>query len=169
MPDERVTLREASIRLGVSEGAIRKRVARGTIRTDMGDDGLRYVWVDAGADGGTDASSTREPGTLRSDRDELVEELRGQNDYLREQLDTRAREIERRDVIISQLTQATSNLTDRLREIEAPPASPGGPEPSEEAAQEPETATPGPAPPAGGAGAQNGTQRVPWWRRIFGG
>ena len=39
---------------------------------------------------------------------------------LEEQLRLRAEEIQCRDVIISQLTQATSNLTDRLRELEPP-------------------------------------------------
>ena len=55
---------------------------------------------------------------------DLVGELREQVSYLRSQLDVRAEEIQRRDVIISQLTQATSNLTNRLRELEAGPPAP---------------------------------------------
>ncbi len=164
MPDRRATLREASLLLGVSEGAIRKRVARGTLRSEMGDDGLRYVWVDMGADGGEDASHTAGEGV----RDEMVEDLREQVAYLRSQLDVRADEIQRRDIIISQLTQATSNLTDRLREIEAP-AEPSTPHQASEAgAQAATNGPPSPAPQAGGAEAQTGAQK-PWWKRWFGG
>ena len=47
----------------------------------------------------------------------LVEELREQILYLRSQLDVRAEEIQRRDVIISQLTQATSNLLVRITQM----------------------------------------------------
>ena len=42
--DERLTLREAALHLGVSESAIRKRVERGTLRSDKGPDGRRYVY-----------------------------------------------------------------------------------------------------------------------------
>ena len=59
-----MTLREAAVRLGVSEGAIRKRVARGSISSEMGEDGLRYVYLygehardGRGADGGTDGGA----------------------------------------------------------------------------------------------------------------
>ena len=164
MPDRRATLREASLLLGVSEGAIRKRVTRGTLRSEIGDDGLRYVWVDTGADGGEDASYTAGEGV----RDEMVEDLRDQVAYLRSQLDVRADEIQRRDVIISQLTQATSNLTDRLREIEAPAEQSTPSQANEAGAQDAANGAGGPAPPAGDVGAQNGSER-PWWRRVFGG
>jgi hypothetical protein len=87
-----VTLREAAIRLGVSEGAIRKHVMRSTLRSEMGPDGKRYVWLD-GTDGGEDTSSTHESGALRSSDVELIEELREEVHYLWEQLN---RELERR-------------------------------------------------------------------------
>ncbi len=41
--DKRLTLRQAAARLGVSEFAIRKRVERGTLRSDKGPDEKRYV------------------------------------------------------------------------------------------------------------------------------
>jgi len=47
--DERLTLRQAAARLGVSESAIRKRVERGSLRSDKGPDGRRYVYLDPGA------------------------------------------------------------------------------------------------------------------------
>jgi hypothetical protein len=82
--DERLTLRQAAARLGVSESAVRKRVERGTLRSDKGPDGRRYVYLDTGvdtvADEGADTSATGE-------RDALISELRAHNDTLREQLE----------------------------------------------------------------------------------
>jgi len=84
VPDERLTLRQAAARLGVSESAIRKRVERGTLRSDKGADGRRYVYLDTGADTvadeGADTSATGE-------RAALISELRAHNDTLREQLE----------------------------------------------------------------------------------
>jgi hypothetical protein len=130
-----VTLREAAIRLGVSEGAIRKRVMRGTLRSEMGPDGKRYVWLD-GTDGGEDTSSTHESGALRSSDVELIEELREEVHYLWEQLnrelERRGAESERYQRIVAGLTQANANLTERLRELEAS-AEPLGGSPNAEA------------------------------------
>ncbi len=44
----RVTQREAAEQLGVTVEAIRKRVARGTLRSDKGEDGRRYALVQWG-------------------------------------------------------------------------------------------------------------------------
>ena len=154
MTDGRVTLREAAIRLGVSEGAIRKRVARGTLRSEMGTDGRRYVYLDGGTDGGADTSSPR--------GSELVDELRDQVGYLRDVIATRDEEIRRRDVIISQLTQANAALAQRIPEIEAP-ASPEPRESPSEATEQPGRGEPQPAEEV----AQEPAQR-PWWRRLFG-
>jgi len=62
--DTRLTLRQAAAALGVSESAIRKRVERGTLRSDKGADGRRYVYVDTVADEGEDTSVTREHDAL---------------------------------------------------------------------------------------------------------
>lgn len=84
MTDERLTLRQAAARLGVSESAIRKRVERGTLRSHKGPDGRRYVYLDpvadTMADKGADKSATGE-------RAALISELRAHNDTLREQLE----------------------------------------------------------------------------------
>lgn len=71
--DEGLTLREPAIRLGASEVAIRKRVARGTLLSELGADGQRYVYLNGGGDEGADASSTRESEALRSERAALIE------------------------------------------------------------------------------------------------
>jgi hypothetical protein len=159
--DGRVTLREAAIRLGVSEGAIRKRVARGTIRSELGTDGKRYVYLDEGADGGADASSTREPNSLRSDRDELIEAKDQAIRILEEQLREEREARKRADTIIAQLTQANAALAARVPELEPPPEPREAPE---TAAEGEERAEPRPAT----GGSQEGAQR-PWWRRVFGG
>ena len=129
--DERLTLRQAAARLGVSESAIRKRVERGTLPSDKGPDGRRYVCLDSGADNmldkGADASSTHEP-------DALISELRTHNDTLREQvaylqgvistrdqeLALRAEEIRRRDTALEREQQLAAMFAERLRELEAP-------------------------------------------------
>jgi ATP-dependent RNA circularization protein (DNA/RNA ligase family) len=149
MTDERLTLRQAATRLGVSESAIRKRVERGTLRSDKGRDGRRYVYLDTGADGmadeGADASAPRE-------HDALISELRAHNDTLREQLEAeRQAHAEARRII--------AGLVERIPAIEAPQEAS---EASETAREEPERAER----PATG-GAQEGVQR-PWWRRVFG-
>ena len=154
MTDGRVTLREAAIRLGVFEGVIRKRVARGTLRSEMGTDGRRYVYLDGGTDGGADTSSPR--------GSELVDELRDQVGYLRDVIATRDEEIRRRDVIISQLTQANAALAARVPELEAA-------ESPSEGAERPAEAGAGVGHPAGDTAPQNASEPRSWWRRMFGG
>jgi len=144
--DTRLTLRQAAAALGVSESAIRKRVERGTLRSDKGADGRRYVYVDTVADGGEDTSATRE-------HDALISELRAHNDTLQEQLEAeRQAHAEARRII--------ARLVERIPAIEAPQ------EPTEVAEtveEEPERAEPHSAT----GGAEEGVRR-PWWRRVFG-
>ncbi len=83
MTDERLTLRQAAARLGVSESAIRKRVERGTLRSDKGSDGRRYVYLATGADTVADEG---EDTSVTGERDALISELRAHNGTLREQL-----------------------------------------------------------------------------------
>jgi hypothetical protein len=71
----RVTLRQAAEILGVSKEAVRKRVIRGTLRSETGEEGRRYVYVDTGGD----ESATGEG-------DALISEMRGRIEDLREQL-----------------------------------------------------------------------------------
>jgi hypothetical protein len=142
--DERLTLRQAAARLGVSESAIRKRVERGTLRSDKGPDGRRYVYLDSVADTGADASATPE-------RDALISEMHAHNETLREQLEAeRQAHAEARRII--------AGLVERIPALEAPSEPPESPEtPSEPV---PGTQTP-PEP-------QTANERVPWWRRMFG-
>ena len=57
MATRRVTMREAADLLGVSNEAIRKRIESGTLRSEVGEDGRRYVYLEAGRDEATDESA----------------------------------------------------------------------------------------------------------------
>src|ERR671913_2335206 len=107
----RVTIKEAAARLGVTEAAIRKRIQRGSLDKEMGDDGRVYVYLDLPQDKSHPESQV--------ESEVLVESLQDQISFLRTQLDVRAEEIQRRDVIISQLTQANAALAARVPELEA--------------------------------------------------
>jgi hypothetical protein len=134
-------MREAADILGVSKEAVRKRVIRGTLRSDTGEDGRRYVYLDTD----TDESPTHE-------RHVLISQLREEIEYLRE-------ESRRKDHIIAGLVE---RIPPALEAPQEPPSEPPG---------APETAeSPGPSPtPTEGSGAQEEGTGRPWWRRLFGG
>jgi hypothetical protein len=144
-----VSLREAAELLDTSTEAVRKRATRGSLRSER-HDGRVVVWVDEGrTEGGREAQVDRE--ALLEAKDETIS-------ILRDQLRLRAEEIQRRDVIISQLTQANAALAARVPELEAA-------ESYEDGSEEPAEAT---LAGQGTTGGQNGSERVSWWRRWFG-
>jgi hypothetical protein len=151
-----VDLREAAELLGTSTEAVRKRAARGSLRSDR-QDGRVLVWVDEGrTEGGREAQIDRE--ALIEAKDHAIRIL---EDQLREEREARRRA----DMIIAQLTQANAALAAKVPELEAP----GSPEPREapetvvEASEGEEKA----GPRSSTRGAQEGAQRS-WWRRVFG-
>src|SRR5215207_7686603 len=142
----RLTQREAAERLGVSVEAIRKRVKRGTLRSDKGGDGRRYVCLDDAPD--TDRDSGQAAGEPEDRTAELIATLR-------EQLQAeRQAHAEARRII--------AGLVERIPALEAPaesaPDTPGSPEaaPASEDRGDVRTAP------------QTAPQR-PWWRRLIGG
>jgi hypothetical protein len=151
----KVTIREAAARLGVTEAAIRKRIQRGSLDKEMGQDGRVYVYLDLSQDKSYPESQV--------DGGALVKSLQDQVAFLRSQLDVRAEEIQRRDVIISQLTQANAALASRVPELEAAHSSEDGAEGVAEG-----------QPVHGHTNADTSahsasSQQRPWWRRMFGG
>jgi hypothetical protein len=62
-----------------------------------------------------------------------------------------------------------AGLVQRVPALEAPAEPSTPPQASEEPAQDAANGVGGPVPPAGDVGAQNGSERVSWWRRVFGG
>jgi excisionase family DNA binding protein len=155
-PDERseaMTVADAAERLGISKEAVRKRISRGTLRADKDRDGAVRVYVPPSD---TPSATAAAP--------ELVEELRDQVRYLRDQLDQeREANSENRRIIAA--------LTARIPELPGTPqASPEAT--SQEPSEFPQTATEQPGrvgPQTEVEGPQEGTQRVSWWRRVFGG
>jgi hypothetical protein len=198
----RVPLREAAQLLGVSKDAVRQRIRRGTIRSEKGEDGRVYVYVDASpdasqpqADHAGHAYPQAEGGRQHAHPGSppLVEELRDQVGYLREQLRREQDAHAEARRIIAALTSRIPELTPPAQGEETSPASepptdrreytvtptpqPGrvGPQPPLEAAQEgaesPETPLERPEGEEAwvdATGSQEGTER-PWWRRVFGG
>jgi hypothetical protein len=163
-----VDLREAAELLGTSTEAVRKRATRGSLRSDR-QDGRVLVWVDGGrTEGGREAQVDRE--ALLEAKDETIR-------VLEEQLRLRAEEIQRRDVIISQLTQANAALAQRVPELEAPQ------ERSPDATRGGTGGASREGTPQAQEGTQEGSERPrdtaefpmrgsltrPWWRRVFGG
>ena len=161
----RVTIREAATRLGVTEAAIRKRIQRGSLGKEMGQDGRVYVYLDLSQDmSHLESQVHRDPMV-----EELVEELRDRVAFLERSLERRSVEAERYQQIVAGLTQTNNNLSARVLELEAPAQRPAPHQTSEEAAQGSANGSPGPTPRPGDGGAQNGSMRVGWWRRVFGG
>jgi hypothetical protein len=149
-----VGLREAAELLDTSTEAVRKRAARGSLRSDR-QNGRVLVWVDEGrTEGGREAQVDRE--ALLEAKDETIR-------VLEEQLRLRAEEIQRRDVIISQLTQSNAALAQRVPELAPPSEPPGSPEPGAEMPMGPTT------PSEAREEAQEGAQPRSWWQRILGG
>jgi excisionase family DNA binding protein len=122
----RMTVAEAARRLGISEAGVRKRIQRGQMPHERGDDRRVWVWISPGEV--RDAEDRDEPVQSRDrdkmSRDELVEELRDQVRYLRDQLDQeRDANRENRRIIAA--------LTSRIPELSPPAQEEGPPPPSE--------------------------------------
>ena len=141
---------EAARDLGISTDAVRKRIARGSLRSDR-EDGHVRVWLDVG---GTEAG--RE---AQVDGEALVEVLQEHISDLRVQLEAEREARRRADTIIAQLTQANAALAAKVPELEAAESRE---ETAEGAAERPER----PEPHSDAPGAQEAVRR-PWWRRVF--
>ena len=152
MGETRVSIRDAARILDISEGAIRKRIKRGTLRTEKGSDGRVYVFVEEGeARGarGTDAGIPEGADALISEMRERIDDLRGQLEAEREA------NRENRRIIAA--------LTSRIPELESGTSS-GTPSEASGSTETVETEeSRGPV----GVSPQEATGR-PWWRRLFG-
>ena len=154
---ERLTVAQAASALGITEGAVRSRIKRGTLRTTK-EGGTVFVLLVDGTSQANQPPNTGVPG----DQSELIASLQDQVRYLREQLnaerEARTEERRRHDTVVAQLTS-------KIPAIEAPQEARESPQTVEE---EPERAESRPAT----GGAQEGVHRSTGrslWRRIFGG
>jgi hypothetical protein len=157
---DRLTVAQAADALGVSQDAVRKRIARDTIRHDRDESGRVFVYLTQSETVHKTDQDREQDDATKTVQDAYVRSLEDQIAFLRQ-------ELERKDAILL-------NLTDRIPQLEAPseppesPESPGptdGPTPApgdaQEAAQSAHSAT---LRPQG-----NEAARRPWWRRIIGG
>ena len=101
MERERVTVQEAARRLDITESAVRKRVQRGVLGHDKEADGRLYVYLDTQD---TDRDQVQD-----SSYDMLVRRLENENEFLR-------RELERKDTILLNMTEAMKALNPPARE-----------------------------------------------------
>jgi predicted transcriptional regulator len=150
----RYTVTQAADILGISQGAVRNRLSRGTLRS-VKEGGTVYVLLstDIPRDVKRDVADTP-TGMSQSDATVLTSELRDRLRYVEEQLEAeRQAHAEARRLLMAALERIPPQL-------EAPQETRESPETVEE---EPERAEPR----SGAAGSQEGAQR-PWWRRWFG-
>jgi hypothetical protein len=141
----RITIQDAARRLGVSEGAIRKRVARNTLKHEKAEDGRVYVYL---GDGGTRGVDDVQDTGVHPNSSALISRLEGEVEFLRDQVRRQQEIIAQQAVTMRQLTAAAQ---------EAPP------EAAETVEEEPEGSEPRSA-----TGSTQEATRRPWWRRMFG-
>jgi excisionase family DNA binding protein len=98
----RVTVQEAARLLGISEGAVRARIHRGTLETER-ESGTVYVRLNAD-----------DTANERTEQSELVQTLREYNATLERQLNAE-REAS------AELRRIVAGLVQRIPELEAPP------------------------------------------------
>jgi hypothetical protein len=140
--------------LGISTGAVRNRLSRGTLRKVKEEDTV-YVLLpaDMSRDAERDTSDTPS-GMPHPEPDALTSELRDRLHYVERQL-----EAERQ--AHSEARRLLAAALERIPAIEAPSDEREPPESAEEAPK-------GSEPRSAATGAQEGVRR-PWWRRVFGG
>ncbi len=157
---ERLTVPEASRALGLTEGAIRQRIQRETLKSVRDEEGRVYVLVnrdDDHDDADKPPDNTRFNGHYNG-FSETVEILKTQNEFLRDQLN-QEREANREN------RRIIAGLVQRVPELEAPSAAREGGEPTTER-------------PGGAAEGQRDTDREnasepseerhrSWWRRLI--
>ncbi|MDP8951782.1 MAG: hypothetical protein M3N18_06035 [Actinomycetota bacterium] len=183
--DQRASVAQATQMLGISEGAVRKRVERGKMRAERDDAGRLIVYLDSDT---TATDTTRDrprPSRDQGESDRYTRSLEDQVEHLRRQLEeAHAANRENRRII--------AGLTQRIPELMPAPQ-----EPPSGKRDAPETVTPEPEraePRSATAGSQEDTEPPQdrtrrlqqelletrqmledarsrprsWWRRMFG-
>jgi hypothetical protein len=151
-------VKQVAEELGISSDAVRKRIARGTLRSSKDDAGSVMVWLDTVDDRLDDdqPNGWTEAGHRLNDliaaKDEALHDLRDQLEHMR-------RESERKDAIIMQMAQANAALAAQVPELEAP-------RDERESSVRDEGASYGTSPQEA---EESLHRRSSWWRRLFGG
>lgn len=140
---DRVTVYEASQRLGISEGAVRQRIHRGTLNSERDESGKVYVFLTP--DDTQDISVTTDQNNTVNNA--IMDELRDRVRFLEAELDDRKEEARRKDSIIMSLTQRVPEL---------------------EAASEPRESTVTASPEQSKGAVPQPEKSLSWWQRFFG-
>jgi hypothetical protein len=142
--------------LGITEGAVRQRIKRGTLPIEKTQDGSVYVLLNASHDR-TNTDNTRtnsdNDGDNTTDLRLTVERLDSEVAFLRSELVTRNEELRRKDHIIAALTE-------RIPELEAPRER----RESDLTATESDESS---AMPQNEQEPKSEPERRSWWRRLF--
>jgi excisionase family DNA binding protein len=145
-PDlDRLTVAQAASVLNISQDAVRKRIARGTIPHGRDASGRVHVYLSPSETVHKTDQDTVQDEAAKTVQDTYIRSLEDQIAFLR-------RELERKDTILL-------NLTERIPQLEALQEASDAPETVEEAPERAE-------PPSATGEAQEGERR-PWWRRVF--
>ncbi len=139
-PDlDRQTVAQAADALGVSQDAVRKRIARGTIPHDRDESGRVYVYLSPSETVHKTDQDTQTKTVHETDQDRHIRSLEDQIRFLRE-------ELERKDAILL-------NLSSKIPQLEPPQES------SETIEEASESAEPRPS-----TGEAQTETSQPWWR-----
>ena len=141
---DRLTVKEAATVLNVSQDAVRKRIARGTIPNDKDESGRVFVYLSPSETVHKTDQDIQQDTASKTVQDAYIRSLEDQIAFLRQELERTSRSL--------------LNLTEQIPELEAPS------EAADTVEEEPERAEPQPD----ASGAQEGVERRPWWRRVFG-
>jgi hypothetical protein len=174
-PYKRLTVAQAADQLGITEGAVRSRIKRGTIATDRVGGAVYVVVGGVKHDEPSEPSAYQPPNTdePRPDVDQrLIESYQARIEDKDAHIESLERQLQNETEARLRADHLIAALTERIPELEAPPQSAQEAESvaesaskdvdnvdKEEAAEErtePES-TP-----------SQSAERRPWWRRIFG-
>lgn len=142
MSVERLSIMEAAEVLGVTRDAIHKRIKRGSLEYEKGDDGRLYVYVDTSTSGLDKSADETKDESKAEVLERLIESQQDRIAFLEQELDRRGDETTRLHQIVAGLTQANAQLASRVPELEAPreprvlPEREAGPGSTEEAPPE---------------------------------
>jgi len=115
---DRVTIQEAARNLGISEGAVRKRVTRGTLQHEKEEDGRVYIYLDEGDRRGVDKG--QDVG-VDPNNNALISQLRDEVAYLRDESRRKDEIIMQQAMTMRQLSAASQEATEAAETVEEEP------------------------------------------------
>ena len=160
---DRITVPEAAERLGITQSAVHKRIARNQIRWEKEEDGRVYVFLDSSesvTDRLTDRVNDKSKDELMDSLQAQIASYKDQVEYLRAELGRRSdehrEEMRRKDHLLAAALE-------RIPAIESPTEELA--EPRESAVTASEDTGKGTVPPE----SAEGEMKRSWWQRLFGG